>query len=109
AGSDARQPLGALLVAAHFGDQRAGDRVAEEGNRCTGVAELLAEGRQLDHSETLATVLLGKRDPGPAEVAELFPQLVVALARLGQLAHPRRLCALGEQVARSVLDLALFV
>ena len=81
------EPALALLVGAGALDQQAADRVRQEGGRRARVAELLAEDHQLDHPEALAAVLLVDRDPGPAELADLLPEVVVVAPRLGQLAH----------------------
>ncbi len=54
-------------------------------------------------------MLLGKRDPGPAELAQLAPQLLVGAPCLGVLAHALGSGPVGEQLARRALDLALVV
>ena len=110
AGRDSRQPRGALLVDAGGLMHEPGGGVREERGRRAGVAELLAQDRELDHAEPLAAVLLGDRDARPAEVADLLPERVVVGARLRRLADLRRgLKRLAEDLAGRLLDLALLV
>ena len=59
--------------------------------------------------EALAAVLLGDGDAGPAELRQLAPQALVGAARLGVLAHALGPGAVGQQLARGALDVALVV
>ena len=63
-----------LLVASRVIDEQARRGVGQERRRRARVAELLAEDRQLDHPEPLAAVLLGDRDPRPAEARGSRPR-----------------------------------
>ena len=58
-------------------DHRRRQRTRQERHRSERAAELLAQDRQLDRAEALAAVLLRDRDPRPAQLAQLAPQLVV--------------------------------
>ena len=49
-------------------------RARQERHRRERASELLAQDRQLDRAEALAAVLLGDRDPRPAQLAQLAPQ-----------------------------------
>ena len=109
AGREAGQPALALGLRAGVLQQRRGEHRGQEGHRGDAAPELLAEDRQLDPAQALAAVLLGDRDAGPPELAELAPQRVVGPARLGVLAHALGPGAVGEQLAGRALDVALVV
>ena len=89
AGRQPGEPAGALRVGPAVLERERGERGAEERGRRDRVAELLEQDRQLDGAQPLAAVLLGDRDPGPAERAQLGPQLGVVDARLRRRADPR--------------------
>ena len=78
-----------LLVGARVLDERGPPRRWRgTGDGRAGVAELLAEDHQLDHAEPLAAVLLGDRDAGPAELADLAPEGVVVGCRTRRARGP---------------------
>ncbi len=89
--------------------RQAGAGVGKERRRSAGVAELLAEDHELDHAEPLAAVLLRDRDPGPAELAELLPHVLVEATLLGLRPHRVGLEARGGEALRRRLDLLLLV
>ena len=84
-------------------------RAAEQRGGGDGVADLLEQDRELDGAQALPAVRLGDRDSRPAELRELAPQRDVGGPRLGVLAHALGLRAVGEELARRALDLALIV
>src|SRR6185312_4838069 len=106
---EARQPARLLLGGPVLLDQGRRHRAGQERDGRERAAELLAEDRELDLAEALAAVLLGDRDPGPAELAELGPEGVVVRPGLGVLAHLRGARASRQQLAGGALDLALVV
>ena len=83
--------------------------VGRNGTGATVRPSSSASRPQLDGAEALAAVLLGDRDARPAELAQLRPQRVVGRPRLGVLAHALGLGALGQQLPRGALDVALVV
>ena len=88
-------------------DRQRGERAAEERRGRHRVAQLLEQHRQLDGAEALAAVLLGDRDAGPAELAQLPPQRVVVGAAPRRPRARARTASGREQLARGRLDLVL--
>ena len=113
----AQLPLGqrpqvalALLVGAASAQRQADDGVGEERRGRERVAHLLEEHGQLDDPEALAAPLLGQRQPGPAELGHLPPAGGVgAVVAGGDLPHPLRFEAGGEEVVGGLLDRLLLV
>ncbi len=86
------------------------ERFEIQGEGRQRVAHLLGEDHRLDRAEALAAVLLGKRDAGPSELADLAPQtVVVGAVGLGELADLLGRKTRGEKLAGGRLDLALLV
>ena len=83
-----------------------------EGRKGTGAIDRPSSSHRIESSiraESAAAVLLGDRDPGPAELAQLVPQRLVGGAQLGVLADALGLCPLGQQGPGGALDLPLVV
>ena len=92
-GCKIRKPACTLLVATTGRDDEGVDDPSHEGNRCAGVTELLADGCQLDHAESLAAVGFRGGDSRPAEFTDLLPESFVVGAGLGCFAHIFELAA----------------
>ena len=103
------EPALPLLIAPRVTDEQARRGVGQERRGRAGVAQLLAQDRQLDRPQAQSPVLLGDGDPGPAQLADLAPERVVVAARLGCLAHLGQRGALGQHLAGGLLDRPLLV
>src|SRR5262249_34076897 len=108
-GCELRQPFGLLLVRAGLRDHEGSARSPEHGAGGTGIARLLQQHRQLNHPQTLATVVLRHRDPRPAQLRDLLPERVVVGAGLRQVPDLLGLEARSEELVRGPLDLLLLV
>ena len=106
---DPGQPALALLVGPGHLEREAGGDAGEEGQRRERVAELLHQDHELDDAEPLAAVLLGDEDPGPAELADLLPGVVVVAPALGERANALGREARREEVLGGALDRLLVV
>ena len=106
-GGQPRQPGRLLRRRAARTDRLGGRHRRQERRGGQGIAQLLAQDRQLDGAQALATVLLGDRDPRPAEPDQLGPQRVVIGLAFRGLADLGERRARAEQIPRRALDLVL--
>jgi hypothetical protein len=97
-----------LLGAARRVDEDRRRETAEQRDRGERAAGLLRQDRHLDRPQAAAAVLLGDRDPRPAQLDQPRPEVLVADPALGTLAHTGRAPVVVEDAPRGLLDRQLF-
>ncbi len=87
AGTEPRQPLGALGIGAEARDELAADRSRheDEQERAASCRELLGDDRELADAAATAAVRLGQVDPEEPVVADRVPERVGLLSAAGPI------------------------